>query len=250
LDKVTRHELKSDPLAEEAVHTLQYVAGHREKVMRIGGAVLAVILILAGFFYYRDRQATQRQAALAVALRVRDAQIGPAANAGDVRLFFGTLADKQAAQRKAFLDVVAKYPGSDESAMAHYQLGVLSTDEGKIQEAEQQFKQAEAEGSTEFKAAARWALQEIYAGDGRTKEAEAILREFISSPTAIVSKEQASIELAKLIAKTNPTEARSLVEPLSRTDRAAVARYAQAVLITLPGGLTPPPPATKAGEKK
>ena len=77
-------------------------------------------------------------------------------------------------------------------------------------------------------------------GDGRTKEAEAILRNFVSSPTDLVSKEQATIELARLIAKTNPTEARALVEPLSRTDRASVKRYAQAVLLTLPGGITPP----------
>ena len=41
MDKVTRHELKSDPLAAEAIHTIEYVAAHRAKMMKIGGACLA-----------------------------------------------------------------------------------------------------------------------------------------------------------------------------------------------------------------
>ena len=245
MDKATREELKSDPIASELTHSLEYVASHRDRVMRIGGAVLAVVLIVAGYLYYRERQAAERQAALAVALRVRDGQIGAAPSPDDPRLYFTNLAEKQSALRKALLDVVSKHPGSNEASLAQYQLGVLSSDEGKAQEAEQHFKDAEASGSGEYKAAARWALQEIYVGDGRTKEAEAILRGFVASPTDLVSKEQASIELAKLLAKTNPSEARALVEPLSRVDRAAVARYAQAVLITLPGGITPPPTNAK-----
>jgi hypothetical protein len=245
LDKATREVLKSDPIAEELVHSLEYVASHRARMIRIGVAVAAVLVILGGYLYYRDRMAAERQGALAVALRVRDGQVGAAPGPEDPRQYFNTIADKQLALRKALLDVVAKYPGSNEASLAHYQLGVLSSDEGKAKDAEEQFKIAESEGSGEYKSAARWALQEMYAGDGRDKEAEAILRSFVSSPTDLVSKEQASIELAKLIAKTNPTEARALVEPLSRTDRASVKRYAQAVLLTLPGGLTPPAPAAK-----
>jgi tetratricopeptide (TPR) repeat protein len=244
LDRATREELKRDPVAAELGHTFEYVATHRQRVMRIGGAVIAVALVIAGYVYYRDRQTAERQGALAVALRVRDAQVAPAPAPGDPRLTFTTLGDKQTALRKALLDVISKYPGSDEAAMAHYQLGVLSSDEGKSQEAEQQFKQAEAAGSKEYRSAARWALQEIYAGDGRTKEAEAILRDFVANPTDLVSKEQATIELAKLLSKTNPTEARTLVEPLSRSDRPAVQRYAQSVMVQLPA---PPTPANTKG---
>jgi tetratricopeptide (TPR) repeat protein len=243
LDKATRDVLNSDPIAAELAHTVGYVATHRAFAMKVGGAVLAVLLIGGAFLYYRDRMAAERQGSLAVALRVRDGQVGTAPGPEDPRQYFNTLADKQAALRKSLLDVVGKYPGTNESSLAHYQLGVLSSDEGKSKEAEDQFKLAEADGSAEYKSAARWALQEIYAGDGRTKEAEAILRSFVSNPTDLVSMEQASIELAKLIAKTNPTEARALMEPLSRTDRASVKRYAQAVLLTLPGGITPPPAA-------
>jgi tetratricopeptide (TPR) repeat protein len=241
LDKATREVLKSDPIAAELAQTVGYVATHRAFAIKVGAAVLAVLLIGAAYMYYRDRMAAERQGALAVALRVREGQVGTSPGPEDPRQYFGNLGEKQSALRKALLDVVTKYPSSNEASMSHYQLGVLSSDEGKAKEAEDQFKQAEAVGGTEYKAAARWALQEIYAGDGRIKEAEAILRSFIASPTDMVSKEQASIELARMIAKTNPTEARALVEPLSRTDRSAVARYAQSILVSLPGGISPAP---------
>lgn len=243
MDKATRDVLKSDPIASELTHAVEYAAKNRARVIRWGAIALVVLAIIAGFLYYRDRMAAERQAALAVALRVRDAQIGNPPGPDDPRQYFNTLGEKQAALRKSLIDVITKYSGSNEASLSHYQLGVLSADEGKAKEAEDQFKQAEASGSGEYKAAAQWALQEIYVGDGRTKEAEAILRNFVAKPTDLVSKEQASIELAKLIAKTNPTEARALVEPLSRVDRSAVARYAQSVLVTLPGGITPPPSA-------
>ena len=249
MDKATREELKHDLVADELSLGLDYVVTHRQQVIRYGLIALALLLVAAGYFYYRDRSVTERQGALAVALRIRDAQVGNSPGPEDPRLFYGTLADKQKALRAALLDVISKYPGTDEAATAHYFLGVLSSDEGKAKEAEDQFKQAES-GSTEFASAARWALQEIYAGDGRTKDAEAILRGFVTSPTAFVSKEQATIELAKLLAKTNPTEARKLVEPLTRSDRAPVARYAQSVLVTLPAPPTDPSTtATKSGTK-
>jgi hypothetical protein len=251
LDKATREELQHDIVTDELTQTFAYVVNHRDRVIKIGLAVLAVAAIIAGYVYYRDRSAVERQSALAVALRVRDAQIGTAPNAEDPRMYFATLADKQSALRAALLTVISKQGGSDEAAMAQYMLGVLSSDEGKGQEAEQHFKESEATGSGEYKAAARWALQEIYAGDGRSKEAEAILRSFVSSPTDLVSKEQATIELAKLLAKSDPNQARALVEPLSRSDRSAVQRNAQSILLMLPpvAVATPASPA-KPGEKK
>ena len=45
-------------------------------------------------------------------------------------------------------------------------------------------------------------------------EAEKLLRSLIDDPTILVSKEQATIALAKVVAKKNPAEARKLLEPL------------------------------------
>jgi hypothetical protein len=55
----------------------------------------------------------------------------------------------------------------------------------------------------------------------------------MSNPTQTISKEQATLELAELLASDNPAEARKLVEPL-RTSRTAISRVAIDLIGRLP----------------
>ena len=64
-------------------------------------------------------------------------------------------------------------------------------------------------------------------------DAEKLLRDLVKNPTTLVSKEEASIELAAVLSKTNPTEARKVLEPL-RIGRSAVSRAAVTMLGNLP----------------
>jgi prepilin-type processing-associated H-X9-DG protein len=72
---------------------------------------------------------------------------------------------------------------------------------------------------------AKLSLAQVYFLDGHVSQAEALLRALIAHPTLFVSKEQATLALASGLAKTNPGEARKLVEPL-RTSRSAVSAAA------------------------
>ncbi len=63
----------------------------------------------------------------------------------------------------------------------------------------------------------------------RQADAEKLLRSLIDDPTILVSKEQATIALAKVLAKKNPAEARKLLEPL-RAERGPVSRAALTAL--------------------
>jgi hypothetical protein len=65
-------------------------------------------------------------------------------------------------------------------------------------------------------------------------EAEKLLRSLIAKPSAFVSKEQATIALAELLASRNPAEARKLLEPL-RSARPAISQAAIAALGALQG---------------
>lgn len=239
MDKVTRHDLKHDRFVEEVGHSVEYVRSHKDLATKVGVGVLVLVLLVVGLYWYRGKSATERQTALAVALRIRDGIIAPMANPGDPRLAFPNIGEKNNALRKALIDVVTKHSGSNEASMALYHLGVLASDENKMDEAEKHFQQAAKEGNEQYSSMARWSLAQIYAGSGREKQAEEIYRGFIASPTSFVSKEGAEIALAQLIGKSKPEEARKLVEPLSKSPRSAVARYANSVLTELP-----PAPAT------
>jgi tetratricopeptide (TPR) repeat protein len=235
----------------EVGHTIDYISGHKKKVFRLAAVAVALIALGAAFWVYRGQQAGERTAALGAALRVRDGQIGQLPNPGDPRLYFPTQQAKNEALRRGLVDVVTRFPGTNEASMAYFHLGVLSSDENKMEEAEENFRQARESGSGEYGAMARWALQEVYASTGRGAQAEQILRDFVAAPTALISKEQATIQLATLIASSRPEEARALVEPLAQSNRSAVARYAQSILGNLPPAPTPPaesPAAAKSNE--
>ena len=76
-------------------------------------------------------------------------------------------------------------------------------------------------------------MAELLQGQGKTAEAEAMLRGLLADPTYMVPKEQSTIQLARYIAKTKPEEARKLLEPL-RTARAPISTPAIEVLGGLP----------------
>lgn len=247
MDKVTRHDLKSDRFVEEVGHTVEYVASHKDRVALYGGIALAVVLLIAGGWYWRGKQAETRALDLGAAMKIRDATIAPMANPGDTRLAFPTQQEKNNALRKALVDVATRHSGSNEAAVAHYLLGVLDSDENKMADAEKNFQRAAESGDAEYASLAKWSLQQIYAASGREKQAEEILRGFIANPTTMVSSEQATITLAELISKKNPQEAMKMLEPLSKSPRQAVARYASSLLgqVMANSPAAPPPPAKK-----
>jgi hypothetical protein len=249
LDKVTRHDLKTDRFVEEVGHTVEYVSSHKDLVARYGGIALVVVLLLAGGWYWRSKQAETRALDLGAAMKIRDAIIAPMAAPGDTRLAFPTQAEKNNAFRKSLVDVATRHSGSNEAAVAHYLLGVLDSDENKMADAEKNFQKAADTGDAAYSSLAKWSLQQIYASSGREQQAETILRGLVANPTAMVSSEQATIALANLIWRKQPQEAMKMLEPLSKSPRQAVARYASSLLGEVMAN-SPTPAAAKPPAKK
>jgi predicted negative regulator of RcsB-dependent stress response len=192
---------------------------------------LAVIVVVAGIYFYNSHQAATRGEALAQALRVDDATVG--ADTQPSNLHFNTKEEKDKARTKAFADVAAKYHGSQEGAIAAMYLASDVADKGDLVNAEKQFKDIMDSAPKDYAALARLSLAQIYEGEGKNAEAEKLLRYAVANPTATVSKEEATIELAKFIGKTDPAQARKMLEPL-RTERASISRAAVNALGELP----------------
>ena len=109
-------------------------------------------------------------------------------------------------------------------------LAIRAGDQGKLDVAERYFRQAMSDGGTEYGALAKLALADACAAEGKTAEAEKLLKELIEKPSVMVSKEQATISLAKIyFAKSRPQEARKLLEPL-RSQSTAAGRIAVSLL--------------------
>ena len=209
--RITRKELKSDKFALEVEHTVTFFGHHQKDVARYGGIGLAIIVLGFGFMVYQRHQATARQEALAHAIQVQEAPVGPAQPGA---ISFPTQDAKDQEAIRVFTDLQKQYSGSDEGQIAEYYLGCIKSDQGKVADAEKSFQQVAQHGSEKYASLAKFSLAEIYFADGRADQGEKILRELMDHPTIYISKEQAQLSLARHLVLKKPAEARKLLDPL------------------------------------
>jgi predicted negative regulator of RcsB-dependent stress response len=228
--RITRKELKSDKFALEIGHTVTFFEHHQKELVRYGAVAVVVVLLIVGFGAYRRNQHAAREAALAQAIRVQEAPVGQSGNGG---LAFPSEDAKHQAALKAFTDLQAKYPGSAEGEIAQYYLGSINADQGKLAEAEKLYLDVSQRGDDKYASLSKLSLAQIYFADGRDTQGEKTLRDLMASPTIFVSKEQATIVLARYLAPKKPAEARKLLDPL-RTAPGGVSQAALTLIGELP----------------
>jgi predicted negative regulator of RcsB-dependent stress response len=236
MDRHTRKELKTDKFAQGVGSGFEFVAHHRSQMVRYTLIGLAVVAVIVGVWAYRSHQATARAELLTKAMQIDEATVGAPQ---PPRLSFPTIADKEKARIAAFTNVATTYPGSQEGAIAQLAVAAAQSDEGKIDEALKTLQAVSDSAPAPYASVAQLSMAQIYQSQGKNAEAEKLLRKLIDNPTVFVSKDQATLELAKLLAKSNPDEARKLVAPLSASPRNAVSRAAVAVLGQIPASPAP-----------
>ncbi len=232
MDKVTRKDLKSDRFVLEVQHGVEYVSDHRQLLIRWGSIAGGVLILLFGYYLYSQHQHGVRQEKLAAALHLQNASVGPGGNELDPS--FSSQAEKDKAVVKAFTEIAVQYPGTDEGIVAEYYLGTNSADEGKFPEAEKHFKEVVDSGKKEYAALAKMSLAQVYQSEGKLPEAQNLLKSLIDKPTVLVSKEEATVALAHVVAASNPQEARKLLEPLRANPSSPVSRAALTALSDIP----------------
>jgi predicted negative regulator of RcsB-dependent stress response len=227
MDRHTRKELKTDKFAQGVGSSFEFLSEHRGQAMRWGLIALAVVVIVGGIWVYRSHQATQRAELLAKAMQIDGASVGAPQ---PPRLNFPSVEDKEKALAAAFTEVAVKYPGTQEAAIAQLAVAATQVDKGQMDQALKTFQSVMDSAPDPYNSVAKSSIAQIYASQGKTDEAEKLLRQLVDKPTMFVSKEQATLDLARLIGQKNPAEARKLLEPLSASKRAAVSRAAVAAM--------------------
>jgi hypothetical protein len=229
VDRLTRRDLKTDKFAVEVEHSLEYVSEHRKQLGLYSAIGVAVLAAAGGIWFYTHHQRAERQAALAKAIAVAEAEIGPPSPSGAVT--FPTAEARNAEKIKVFTDLQKKYGGTDEGMIATMYLGTAAADKGDLAGAEKNFQTVARGGNADLASQAKLALAQIYANTGKSAEAEKLLRELMEHPTVLVSKEQATLSLARLLAGSKPAEARKLLQPMvtgrSAASQAAIQQMAQ-----------------------
>jgi predicted negative regulator of RcsB-dependent stress response len=209
---LNRKDLKNDVLATEVQHGVEFVASHKSQVTRYLLVALALLVIGGGYWIYSNRQATAREEALRNARRVLNAVEGTPATAPN--LSYPTKEEHEKAITAAFTKLGDDYSGSAEAGIARMYLASRALDRGDIDKSVAYYRQVADNAPTELESSAKLALAQVLWGQGKTDEAKKLLEGLISSPTAFVSADQASLVLGRLEIETNPDEARKRLEKL------------------------------------
>lgn len=201
-----------------------FVATHRSSMIRYG-SILGILLVAgAALYFYRQHQGEIRQGLLTKALNVNQGTVG--GEPSPLAPNFATQQEKDKAVRKAFGDLAAKYPGTLEGTVAEYILASQAADKGDMAQAEKRMKDVVDNGDGPYVSLAKISLAKIYASQGKTPEAETLVRSIMAKPTVLVSRDAATLELAEILAPKNPKEAKALLGPLRGSDRAAISKAA------------------------
>lgn len=231
MDRKLRKKIKDDPFSREIKHTVSWLDEHKQPLIRYGSIAVVVIAIGFGIYYFMRHQAAVRADALDHAMQVDQATVGPTPQVPG-GLAFPTQEEKDKARAKAFTDVATQYRGTAEGAIAQMQMGSDAADKNDLATAERIYKDVIDAAPKDYASMAKLALANVYEGENKNADAEKLLRDLMANPTTVVSKDEAAIHLAKLIAKNGKSgcdEARKLLEPM-RTERTAISRAAVTAL--------------------
>ena len=212
---MTRHELKEqlqhDRFTDTVSDVLGYAVSNRERLIRASIALAVILALAGGALWYSSYRNSVRQQDLAAAFTVLETPVGPANPSGSKT--FPTQEAKTQASLKALQDVVSKDKGTRQGLIAQYYLGTLKAQNNDPKGAESDLRQV-ADSSNPCAPLAKIALAQLYSGENRIGEAQALLRELINKPTDLVSKAQAQVLLARLDETANPAEAKKILQAL------------------------------------
>jgi predicted negative regulator of RcsB-dependent stress response len=214
VDRVTRKELKTDKFALEVGHTVSLFEEHPKEILRYGAIALVVIALGIGYWVHRGHEHAAVQEQLAQAILAQEAPFGKGTESVPGARHFDSEPEKQKVVAQEFTRIRTDHPGTTEAAISGYYLGASQADAGDLAQAEKTFRDVAEHGDARVASLAKLSLVQIYISSDRGPEAEKLLREMIDRPTIFVSKEQATISLARYLMKKNPAEARKLLDPL------------------------------------
>jgi hypothetical protein len=229
---LSRKELKQDNVALKVEATTHFLVTHRALAIKVGVAALAVLVLGVGSWFFVSSRRDAREQALSAALNLQSATVGAAQGAPGAQNFPTQMA-KDSAISKAFNSIISQDSGSEEAYAAEYYLAGVDISSGKTDDALKKYDHVISGAGADYASLAKLAKAQLLFSNNKSSDAEALVKDLIAHPTAMVSKEQASMVLAQGIAASRPEEARKLLTPIADA-HSDISQAASAALGELP----------------
>ena len=232
----TRHSLKQDKFSQATLGAADWTVQHRSPLVWMAVAVLAVLAIGGGIWYYIGQQDEKASLALSQALRTAETPIRPA-NMPPQPGFpsFASSNERDTTARKQYQEIVDKYSHTRSADVARYLLGVSSANSGDYAAAEKNLKEVASVYNSDLSSLAKFALASVYSKDKKDAQAIEEYKKLMDKPTNAVSKVSVQFELANLyLDKQQPLEAKRIYEQIQKenpaTETAALAQSKAAAI--------------------
>jgi len=205
-----RHHLKTNEFAERAAWVAEQITTNRSRLLAISGAVVVVLAIAGGYFYFRGRANDQASTMIGAALAIQNAEIAPAPTVPGVSQAPGTYPSATAraeASVAAFQKVADAYPSGATGAAARYYLGTAYLALGKGVEADKAFGEAATMGSgTLYGDMAQLGRGQALAAQAKYDDAVKTLTELSARRDTSVPVDGVLMELARICRKAGKTQ--------------------------------------------
>lgn len=210
--RLRRKDLKRDRFVEEVTHQVEYISGHRRTFVAAGVTVGVALIAGAGYWSYDRHRSVTSQAALQRAIELFHGVVGEEERPG-VKTF-ATEAERVAQVTRALDGVSLDYAGTPAAAGALYYAGLLDREQDHATEAQAHFEQAARGKGGEYPALARLALGGLLLEGGDAEGARVQFEQLADNPTRTISRDVASLEVARTYIASDPARARELLQAI------------------------------------
>lgn len=232
---ISRKELKKDQIRETLVHGAEAALSHQRMLWTAGGIGLLVVLAVAGWRFYGERQTVKATAAFDEASKIFYARIrlpNEPAQFGEVT--YVDEKNKYDDAAKKFTEVAKSYSLTQPGRVARYYAGLSYAYLNNFDQAQKWLGEVERGGDAELAALARFQLAQLNQRHGKGDDAVKLYRALIEKPTTLVSKPLVMLALADYYRKTSRSEAEKLyIQIRAEFPDSEVARVAQERLESL-----------------
>jgi tetratricopeptide (TPR) repeat protein len=139
-----RHHLKENEFALTVASLSESVAAHQKNLLLAAGLVLVAAVLAGGYWFWQRQQHEKASALLAEARVVATAQVTALPTINSPAVGAGTYATEKARDEAAvrkFQEAAAAYPNTQPGITARYQAASLLAELGKVAEAEQAYNE-------------------------------------------------------------------------------------------------------------
>lgn len=200
-----RHHLKQNEFVSTVANATQWSRDNQGMFMGVVIALIAVIALASGYFWWQNRNQEQAGSLLGIAMTIYQAPVVPPSSVPGATQAPGSYPSEKAryeAALKAFQDVADTYPSSTAGLAARYHSAETLMSLGRAKDAQQAYQTViDKAGTSIYGPMSRLGLATVMLADGQSDQAIKAFEELAAQRDGVVPVDGVLMQLASAYQK-------------------------------------------------